>query len=289
MKKVLFTICIILVALSVMAPAPDKAEKLKVDDNTWDSEGGEFGFGQFVVSMSSQFGAATAGERADFKVGAKLTVEAGDKPYDLAGDRGIQKVDGAVKDADNFIAIEPLRIDWIEGESFDGVAFVTYSVSLYGPNGKVMGDPVSTTTEVKIAPNVKVDETGWDYDLKTKVIVVPLLANPNIVDKGYKVTVYVDVWNTDDKQTFAGSGWGSTEIVKVEDQDYDYVQIKPVFAKLDQFEWNGDDDGGGIVSGTIEIFESDGTVISTIKFENHTVGFVVHKPCEYCTPGETVP
>jgi len=132
-----------------MAPAPDKAGKLKVDENTWDSEGGEFG--QFVVSMSSQFGAATAGECADFKVGATMTIKAGEKAYDLAGERGIAKVDGAVKDADNFIAIEPLRIDWIKGIILEGDVSVTAEVYLLGPSGKVIGHPVFTTpTIVKI-------------------------------------------------------------------------------------------------------------------------------------------
>jgi ABC-type proline/glycine betaine transport system substrate-binding protein len=42
MKKVLLTFGIILVALAVMAPAPEKAEKLKVEDNDWDSETAQF-------------------------------------------------------------------------------------------------------------------------------------------------------------------------------------------------------------------------------------------------------
>jgi len=76
----------------------------------------------------------------------------------------------------------------------------------------------------------------------------------------------------------------------VDGKDEAYVQIEPVFATLTSVEWNGDDDGGGIVSGTIEIVDPLGDVISTTRFENHIVGFVVHKsPCEECALGETVP
>ena len=56
MRKALLVMGVLLVALSVMAPGPpEKAEKLKFDDNTWDSE-----TSQFTVDMSCQFGIATA-------------------------------------------------------------------------------------------------------------------------------------------------------------------------------------------------------------------------------------
>jgi len=109
-------------------PNHDKAEKLKVNGQSWDRDPA-----QFIVKLSCQFGTATAGEHTDFKVGAKMTVKAGEDNYDLAGERGIQKVDGAVKDADNFIAVEPLRIE-----------FVT------GPSGKVMGSEVTVTEKITI-------------------------------------------------------------------------------------------------------------------------------------------
>lgn len=278
MKKALLTVGIILVALSIMAPATDKAERLKVDDQDWDREGA-----QFVVSMSCKFGIANAGEHANFTTRTKLTIVAGGKTYTEEGTGGIAKVAGATKDADGYIAIEPTKIAW-DRQGFTGDAGVTTSLTLVGPNGNTMGDAVVTITTVRIEepPSVKVDNNDWDYDPKNNAIVVPLLANSNIVDKGYKVTVDVDVWNTDEKKTFAGSGRGSTDIVKVDDNEWDYVQIQPVLAVLKgTMGWNGDDDGTGIVSGTIELVDPLGNVISITTFENQTVGFVIHeKPPE---------
>ncbi|MFH2008015.1 MAG: hypothetical protein ABI333_15640 [bacterium] len=126
-------------------PDLEKAEKLKVDDQDWDRDPA-----QIIVKLSAHFGTATAGEHADFTVGAKMTVKAGANSYDLAGERSILKVEGAVKDADNFIAIEPLRIDWAEGKTFVGVADVSSTVFVTGPSGKVMGSEVTATKEITI-------------------------------------------------------------------------------------------------------------------------------------------
>lgn len=141
------TVAPLTISVKVRAPGPpDQAEKLKVNGQDWDRESA-----QFVIDMSCHFGAATAGEHVDFKVEAKLTVKEGEKTYGLAGDRPISKVDGAVKDADNFIAIEPLRIDWEQMPvGFEGSVTVIAEVSLLGPSGKVIGHPVFTTTNVKI-------------------------------------------------------------------------------------------------------------------------------------------
>jgi hypothetical protein len=280
MKKVLLVIGFILVSLTIMAPNPEKAEKLKVNGHDWDRDPA-----QFVVSLTCQFGTATAGEHADFKIGANITIAADGKTYQLVGERNIVKAAGAEKDADNFIAIEPLTIDWPEGKNFEGVASVTSSVSLVGPSGNVQGDPVIYTDSVLIndplSPDVMIDDEDWDYDPEKNSIVVPLLADSKLVDflqaEGYTVTVDVKVLNIDG--SIAGSGSGSGNIVKVEDQDYDYVPIKPVFALLGEgVKWNGDDDGSGIVSGTILVLDPDGKVISTTTFDYITVGFVIHEP-----------
>ena len=79
-----------------------------------------------------------------------MTIKEGEG-YDLAGERGIQNVDGAVKDADNFIAIEPLGIDWATmPDNFEGPVTVIAEVYLKGPSGKVIGHPVFTTWDVEI-------------------------------------------------------------------------------------------------------------------------------------------
>ena len=76
MKKALLVIGIILVALSIMAPDNEKAEKLKVDGHGWDN------VSQFTVDMSCQFGIATVAE-ANGKFLADVTLDIFD--YDQNG------------------------------------------------------------------------------------------------------------------------------------------------------------------------------------------------------------
>lgn len=147
MKKVLLTLGIILIALSIMAPAPDKAEKLKHEGNGWDREGQ-----QFVIKMFCKFGIATAGEHANFTTLTELTINAGEKTYYLEsiGDN-IQKVAGADNDADGYIEIEPTKIAW-DREGFEGVAKTEASITLLSPSGNVMGDAVIGVDDVTIEP-----------------------------------------------------------------------------------------------------------------------------------------
>ena len=315
MKKVLLTICIILVALTIMAPAPDKAEKLKVNDQDYDIEPffykdevtGEYKYGADVssIGIDCKFGLATAGEHADFKIGVTMSgVKYDNNNWDSNWSETVftkfEKDPEDTKDEDGYIGIVLTdKVSW-NGED-DGSGFVVNEVAfaLMGPSDQSIGEASTIETgwvlinnPSRNPPSVMVDDEDWDYDPKFGII-VPLLAYGNIVDilqkEGYEVAVEVDVWNTDGSP--AGSGRGSTDIVKVDEQDFDYVQIEPVDAALTSVEWNGDDDGTQIVSGTIEIIDSGGTVISTTKFENQPVGFVVHtpSPCEDCAPGETVP
>ena len=235
MKKALLIIGIILVTLTIMAPDTSKAEKLKIDNQDWDRDPA-----QFIVKLSCQFGAATAGEHADFKVGATMTVKAGEKTYDLAGERGIQKVDGAVKDADNFIAIEPLRIDWIEGKDFEGIAFVTFSVSLVGPSGNSVGTTTETHTIFILGPaSVRFDDNEWDSERSE--LVLSMSAKESTIAFGDKFgwcVSAVDLW-VNDKQV-DGNHWNSEcrPIKKVPGAEPDkdgYIAIEPL-----RIFWNHD-------------------------------------------------
>jgi hypothetical protein len=275
MKKVLLTIGIILVALSVMAPE-DKAEKLRHEDNGWEKEGQ-----QFVVQMSCKFGIATAGEHANFTTRTELTIVAGGETYELESIENIKKVDGAEKDSDGYVKIEPSEIKWDSGD-FEGPATVTSSTSLVSPSGNEQGDavvsPPKTVEVMWPSTPVTIDENGWEYDpVEPDEIIVPLLAHPDKVDflikEGYQVTVYVDVSG----EFLEGFGKGSAAIVKHDDQGWDYVQIQPVLADA-TVDWNGDDDGTGIVSGSIELVRPDGSVRSTTPFGPQTVWIVKHNP-----------
>ena len=138
MKKTIPLSCLLLVLfVSVLfAPPNEKAEKLRHDDTSWDNEGA-----CFTLSMLCKFGQATAGEHANFTVRTTLVIKAGGNTYTLYGERNIQKVEGASKDADGFIAIEPTTIAW-DRQGFTGDAGVTTSLQLIGPSGKPIGEPV---------------------------------------------------------------------------------------------------------------------------------------------------
>jgi hypothetical protein len=280
MKKTILLSCLLLVLLVSVLPAPpqDKAEKLRYEDNGWEKDGQ-----QFVIQMSCKFGQATAGEHADFKVRTILDIfkHDGQEWDSVTGERSIRKLAGAEKDADHYVKIEPTTIAW-DRQGYIGNVSVTASLQLIGPSGNTIGDAVVTPpTMIVIWPDspVKMDENGWDYDPEKDAIVVPLLAHSGIVDiitKGYQVKVDVDVWNLDG--SVAGSGEGSAAIVKIDGQGGEYVQIQPALAVLDDgVSWNGDDDGNGIVSGTITLV-SNGTVHSITTFEKQEVGFVIHEP-----------
>ena len=148
MKKKLqlvgFFVLVLIVSLTSIAAASDKTDKLKVDEQNYDIEAG-----QFIIQMSSKFGIATAGEHANFTVRTELTIKAGANSYDLSGERGITKVEGAVKDQDGFIAIEPIKVLW-DSQGFTDYADVATRVSLVGPNGKVIGDAIVQVSTVKI-------------------------------------------------------------------------------------------------------------------------------------------
>jgi hypothetical protein len=296
MKKALLTIGIILVALSVMAPDKEKAEKLRIDDQGWDS-----GTSSFVLNLSCQFGMATAAENSGkFTIRATIDIFDHDgNSLDTIVEEGLEinKVEGADKDTDHYVKIEPLELSWDRnGDIFEGVVSVTASASLVGPSGNVQGDAVVSTDEVLINhpsyPSVKINDEGWDYDPVKKAIVVPLLVDAKIVDflieKDYQVEVDVDVWNIDADDNIispAGFGEGSATIEVIPGQGGEYVQILPVLAVLDDgVSWNGDDDGSGLVSGKIKIF-SELTTYSITSFMNQIVGFVI--PCEDCGPGDS--
>ncbi len=141
MKKVFLTLGIILIALAVMAPNPEKAERLKVNDHDWDSEKKVF-----TIDMSCQFGMATAAEaNGKFTVLVDLDIFDYDQngwDYDVGGEFGIYKVDGAQKDADNFISIEPASVSWNGDDDGSGNFKVDVSLTLVGPSGNAL----STTT-----------------------------------------------------------------------------------------------------------------------------------------------
>jgi hypothetical protein len=148
----LLTAVMLLTGFSGMALAVgDKAEKLHHDNTGWDKESQAF-----VVTMSCKFGIATAGEHAGFTISTDLLITDGIDVFHYDNNvRGIAIVEGATKDADGYIEIEPQTIGWDrDGGSFTGQASVTVTTSLIGPGGKKVGRSTATVFEgIDIQPS----------------------------------------------------------------------------------------------------------------------------------------
>ncbi len=57
------------------------------------------------------------------------------------------KAEGAEKDADGYIEIEPQKIDWDkDGDPFSGFATVEATTQLVNPNGNPIGEPITPNT-----------------------------------------------------------------------------------------------------------------------------------------------
>jgi hypothetical protein len=282
MKRPLAALVAVLVALTVMAPGPpDRAEQLKVDNGTWEIEpffdnstGGSI-YGVTLAGLECKYGLATAGEHADFQIGVTLSGVAYDNnEWDYGWSQDVtvafHKDPTATKDSDGYIGILADPVSW-NGDD-DGSQFVVdeIALSLVGPSGQTVGQ--ATTADggglVVSGPSysvpVKMDQNGWDYNPDLGAIVVPLLAAGDQVDDletdGYWVhaSVSVRVLDASGTKIGSGSGEGSADIVKVDDMDYDYVRIQPLLAE--SVDWNGDDDGSGIVNGTLTLYDMNGTL-----------------------------
>ncbi len=88
-------------------------------------------------------------------------MEGGKEIFSVNGqDWDLVKAEGAEKDADGYIQIEPQRIEWDRnGGDFSGTATVEVTTRLVGPSGKLLGNPVSSKVEVEIGPG-ETGETG---------------------------------------------------------------------------------------------------------------------------------
>jgi hypothetical protein len=142
MKKALITFGIILITLSVMAPGPpDKAEKLRVDNNHWDRAPYH---SDFTIDMSCQFGMATAAEHnGKFTVNAYVDIfEYDNQEWDKVGstqELGIAINKGPEpKGTDGFIAIDPATLSWNGDDDGSQKLKIDVTLNLIGPSGNVL-------------------------------------------------------------------------------------------------------------------------------------------------------
>jgi hypothetical protein len=114
------------------------SDLLRINDINWDSESQEF-----VTNMSCKYEIAVGG---DHKVNLWLELSAPGVTEKLTGSHGVQILEGAEKDEEGFIAIEPLEIEWADGSSFTGSVEVTGTASLLNPSGSTIDQNVFTKT-----------------------------------------------------------------------------------------------------------------------------------------------
>jgi len=150
MKKTLLTSVIILIALTSMASANPRAEKLIFDVNTWDYDPLT---GQLQIPLRCNFGIATAGEKAGFSVSVYVEV------YNLDGSlAGIGESSGQIKiiedewDSEHYIGIAPvladLSSDYWNGDD-DGLSIVTGWAKLINKRGKVLKETSVAALQIK--------------------------------------------------------------------------------------------------------------------------------------------
>jgi len=150
MKKTLLTIGIILIALTSMASANPRSEILIFDDNNWDYDPLT---GQLQIPLRSNFGIATAGEKAGFT--ASVYVEIYNLDNSLAG---VGEGSGQIKiiedgwDTRHYIGIAPVfanlsSANW-NGDD-DGLSIVTGWIKLETSEGIVISQTPVTALQIK--------------------------------------------------------------------------------------------------------------------------------------------
>lgn len=115
-----------------IAESEKDVSKIEIESVSWDitNQG-------FVVALSLNFGLATAGEHADFLVAATLNFDADGNSVILSGESAIVKAEGAKKDSDNMITIDPRFIPWDRNSgTFEGLVQGTILFEIFNP-GKI--------------------------------------------------------------------------------------------------------------------------------------------------------
>ncbi len=162
MKRALIAIGIILVSLTIMAPAPENAEKLRHDDNQWDYQWSYddkldiFSFDD--GTMSAKYGIATAAEAngmfkaALFIVGEKWNHESNgwESWSTTTSEVDIVKVDEPI---DGYYILETKNFEW-NGDD-DGSCTIAQAfkisdigISLITPGGSAASTTYAGLTEI---------------------------------------------------------------------------------------------------------------------------------------------
>jgi hypothetical protein len=147
--SMVFVLCLsglIALAPASLAAPEENASKLEIESISWDKTNQGF-----VVALSLKFGLATAGEHAGFSVATTLNFDADGNQVTLSDESNIVKVDGAIKDSDNMIIIDPTFIPWDRNEgTFEGPLEVTAEIRLLNPENIFVITVSKTTATVVV-------------------------------------------------------------------------------------------------------------------------------------------
>ena len=286
MKRVALVCGIILIALSIMAPGPpEQAEKLTYDNEDWDFEPSYLGLieGEYLYGVAPEgldgllckFGLATAGEHADFTIGVTFSgvrydEEGWDYDWSTSATAPFQKAPGALKDEDGYIAIELTdALSWNGDDDGDGYIVNEVAISLLKPNGEVLGESFTVDTGGTVvrggtfAEPLMIDDEGWDYAPEPNEMTIPLLADRFLIGEGIFHAV-ADLSFKDLSGAATGTAFGGTLITFIGEPIPGYMQIEPIVTNV--VDWNGDDDGTEIVSGTLSLVDEGGVEVHSMVF-----------------------
>jgi hypothetical protein len=147
MKKALIITALILITFTLMAPGPpEKAEKLKIDEEGWDVqpffEISDYTYGVEIEGIDCKFGMATAGEHANFTInftfsGVKYDENEWDDGWTETVYANFEKLPGAEKDADGYIQLNTISVSWNGDDDGEGYFVQEMDIGLVAPGGNV--------------------------------------------------------------------------------------------------------------------------------------------------------
>ena len=132
------------VAEAARPTEPHKEYKLRIDDVQWDGNAN-----QFEVYLSCHAGIAQAGAKAFIARVEVIAYREGDpNVVRLSSERAIIKKEGASKDSEGMVQLEPRYLYW--GDSWEGQADVTVTVTRMNKTRHIIGNPASARYAIVI-------------------------------------------------------------------------------------------------------------------------------------------
>ena len=106
---VLLLMMLTIVSAPAVAPPPEKPEKLRIDEVSYNSD-----TQSFEVDLSASYGIATAGERANFQVSAELEISQPDRTeiYVIGPEYIPVWIQGPSSPQDHMVPLAKIHVPW---------------------------------------------------------------------------------------------------------------------------------------------------------------------------------